>query len=163
MLPATTRHTQVHCAVFLLNFKEIWSSSKDFHKSSQLKISRKSVQLEPRCYMRIGGRTDGHEEPSRLCHDCTNEYKVSVQKIYKCDKHFINKAASHQGRPQWSRILRRESKAPRLMGLRVRIPTEEGGGDGYLFVVSVVLSDRGLCDELIIRPEEFYRLWCVSV
>jgi hypothetical protein len=26
-----------------------------------------------------------------------------------------------------------------------------------------VLSGRGLCDELIIRPEEFYRLWCVVV
>jgi hypothetical protein len=23
-----------------------------------------------------------------------------------------------------------------------------------------VLSDRGLCDELITRPEESYRLWC---
>jgi hypothetical protein len=25
-----------------------------------------------------------------------------------------------------------------------------------------VLSGRGLCDELIPRPEEFYRVWCVS-
>jgi hypothetical protein len=25
-----------------------------------------------------------------------------------------------------------------------------------------VLSGRGLCDELIPRPEESYRLWCVS-
>ena len=24
-------------------------------------------------------------------------------------------------------------------------------------------SGRGLCDELITRPEEFYRLWCVVV
>jgi len=24
-----------------------------------------------------------------------------------------------------------------------------------------VLSSRGLCDELITRPEESYRLWCV--
>jgi len=24
-----------------------------------------------------------------------------------------------------------------------------------------VLSDRSLCDELITRPEESYRLWCV--
>ena len=28
-------------------------------------------------------------------------------------------------------------------------------------VVSVVLSGRGLCDELITRPEESYLLWCV--
>jgi hypothetical protein len=26
-----------------------------------------------------------------------------------------------------------------------------------------VLSGRGLCDGLITRPEEFYRLWCVLV
>jgi len=26
-----------------------------------------------------------------------------------------------------------------------------------------VLSGKGLCDELITRPEEFYRLWCVVV
>jgi hypothetical protein len=25
------------------------------------------------------------------------------------------------------------------------------------------MSSRGLCDELIARPEEFYRLWCVVV
>jgi hypothetical protein len=25
------------------------------------------------------------------------------------------------------------------------------------------LLDRGLCDELITRPEESYRLWCVVV
>ena len=37
------------------------------------------------------------------------------------------------------------------------------GGHGWLSVVSVVLSGRGLCDELITRPEESYRLWCVVV
>jgi hypothetical protein len=26
-----------------------------------------------------------------------------------------------------------------------------------------VLSGRGLCDELITRPKESYRLWCVVV
>jgi len=26
-----------------------------------------------------------------------------------------------------------------------------------------VMSGRGLCDELITRPEESYRLWCVVV
>jgi hypothetical protein len=35
---------------------------------------------------------------------------------------------------------------------------------GCLSVVSVVcLSGRGLCDGLITRPEESYRLWCVTV
>jgi hypothetical protein len=26
----------------------------------------------------------------------------------------------------------------------------------------VLSGSRGLCDELVPRPEEFYRLWCVS-
>jgi hypothetical protein len=30
-----------------------------------------------------------------------------------------------------------------------------------MFVVLCVLSGRGLCDRLITRPEESYRLWCV--
>jgi hypothetical protein len=30
-------------------------------------------------------------------------------------------------------------------------------------LVIVVLSGRGLCEELITRPEESYRLWCVDV
>jgi hypothetical protein len=33
---------------------------------------------------------------------------------------------------------------------------------GCLSPVSVVLSGRGLCDGPIPRPEESYRLWCVS-
>jgi hypothetical protein len=29
--------------------------------------------------------------------------------------------------------------------------------------VCCVLSNRGLCDELVTRPEESHRLWCVVV
>jgi hypothetical protein len=35
-----------------------------------------------------------------------------------------------------------------------------GGMDVCLFKCRV-LSGRGLCDELITRPEESYRMWCV--
>jgi len=34
---------------------------------------------------------------------------------------------------------------------------------GRLSRVCCVLSERGVCDELITRPEESYRLWCVVV
>jgi hypothetical protein len=34
---------------------------------------------------------------------------------------------------------------------------------GAWMFVCCVLSGRGLCDELITRPEESYRLWCVVV
>ena len=33
----------------------------------------------------------------------------------------------------------------------------------YIYVCVCVLSGRGLCDELITRPEESYRLCCVVV
>jgi hypothetical protein len=57
----------------------------------------------------------------------------------------------------WPRGLRRRPAAARLLGLRVRVPT----GHECLSLVSVVCcTGRGLCDELITRPEESYRLWC---
>ena len=31
----------------------------------------------------------------------------------------------------------------------------------FVFCDCRVLSDRGLCNELITRTEDFYRLWCV--
>jgi len=57
-------------------------------------------------------------------------------------------------RSQCPRVLRRRSAAARLLRLWVRIGS---------VVKCCVLSGRGLCDELITRPEESYRLWCVFV
>jgi hypothetical protein len=51
------------------------------------------------------------------------------------------------------------SKAARLLGLRVRIPP---GAGMSVSCECCVLSGRGLCVGLITRPEESYRLWCVS-
>ena len=61
---------------------------------------------------------------------------------------------------QWPRGLRRSSSAARLLRSWVRIPPA-----AWIFVCCecYVLSGRGLCDELITRPEESYRLWCVVV
>jgi hypothetical protein len=55
---------------------------------------------------------------------------------------------------------RRGSAAARLLRLRVRIQARI-----WLSVSCecCVLSGKGLCDELIPRPEESYRLWCVVV
>ena len=63
-------------------------------------------------------------------------------------------------RSQQSRGLRRRSAAARLLILWVRIPP---GAWMSVCCECCVLSGRGLCDELIIRPEESYRLWCVVV
>jgi hypothetical protein len=61
-------------------------------------------------------------------------------------------------RSQWPCGLRRRCAASSLMRLWVRIPPRE-----WLSVCCecCVLSGRGLCEELITRQEESYRLWCV--
>jgi len=65
-----------------------------------------------------------------------------------------------QYRSQWPGSLRRRSLAARLLRLWVRIPPE-----AWMFVCCecCVLSGRDLCDGLITRPGESYRLWRVVV
>ena len=67
---------------------------------------------------------------------------------------------SGMGRSQWPCGLRSGSTAARLLRLRVRIPP---GAWMSVCCECCVLSGRGLCAELITRPEESYRLWCVVV
>jgi hypothetical protein len=58
-------------------------------------------------------------------------------------------------RCRWPRCLRRKSAAASLLRLQVRIPLK-----AWIFVRSkcCMLSGRGLCDKLITRPDESYRL-----
>ena len=64
---------------------------------------------------------------------------------------------------QWPCCLRCRFTAARLLRLWIRIL--QGGMSVCLSVwcECCVLSGRGLCIELITRPEESYRLWCVAV
>ena len=62
-------------------------------------------------------------------------------------------------RSQWTRGLRRGPAAARVLVLWVRTSPKHG----YLSLVSVVFSGRGLCDGLITRPGESYRVWRVWV
>ena len=64
------------------------------------------------------------------------------------------------GRPQTPRGLRCGSTTTRLLGLRVRIPPVEWKS---VCCECCVLSSRGLCDGLITRPEESYRMCCFAV
>ena len=66
----------------------------------------------------------------------------------------------HKCRSQWPRGLRRRSAALRLLRSWVWIPQ---GAWMFVCCECCVLSGRGFCDELITRPEESYRLWCVVV
>ena len=63
-------------------------------------------------------------------------------------------------RSQWPRVLRRRFAAARLLRSWVRIPP---GAWMFVCCECCVLSGRGLCDELITRPEESYRMCCVVV
>ena len=63
-------------------------------------------------------------------------------------------------RSQCPRGLRRRSTAASLLRSWVRIPP---GTWMFVCCECCVLSGRGLCDELITRPEESYRLWRVAV
>ena len=67
---------------------------------------------------------------------------------------------SGSSRSQWRRGLRRRSAAALLLNLWVRIPPK-----AWMAVSCecCVLSGRGLCDGMITRPEESYRMWCVVV
>ena len=62
--------------------------------------------------------------------------------------YFNNKMISTGERPAAAHLLRSW----------VRIPP---GACIFVCCECRVLSGRGLCDELITRPEESYRLWCV--
>ena len=69
-------------------------------------------------------------------------------------------AFNQLGRSQWPCGLRRRSAAARVLRSWVRIPPE-----AWMSVCCecYVSSGRGLCDEMITRPEESYRLWYVFV
>jgi len=62
------------------------------------------------------------------------------------------------GRSRWPRGLRCGSAAARVLGLRVPIPP---GAWMCVCCECCVFLGRGLCYELITRPEEFYQQWCV--
>jgi len=90
-----------------------------------------------------------------LSHFLCNSYCVS------CWRHVhLRPLNVKTRRSQWPRCLRRRSAAARLLRLWVRILPEARMS---VCCECCVLSGRGLWEELITRPEESYRLWCVVV
>ena len=72
----------------------------------------------------------------------------------------IQKLTKQDSRSQWPCGLNRRTAAACLLRSWVRIPP---GAWTFVCCECSVLSGRGLCDELITCPEEFYRLRCVVV
>ena len=65
-----------------------------------------------------------------------------------------------RSKSQWPSGLRRGFADDRLLGMRVRISP---GAWMFVCCECCVFLGRGLCDGLITRPEESYRLCCVLV
>jgi hypothetical protein len=85
---------------------------------------------------------------------------VNNQKTINTSCRFILQYTWVLCRSQWPRGLRRKSAAARLLRSWVRITP---GAWMSVCCECYVLSGRGLCEELITRPEESYRLWRVFV
>jgi len=81
---------------------------------------------------------------------CAITYQLQSTKVF-------SSVTPYNSRSQWQRGLKRRSTASRLMRLWVRIPPEAW----FICCECCILSDRGLCDGMITRPEESYRLWFV--
>jgi hypothetical protein len=84
----------------------------------------------------------------------------SRENVTQINTGFFSASANNILRSQWPRRLRRGSAAARLLELWVRIPPR-----AWMSVCCewCIFSGRGLCDELITRPEESYRVWCIVV
>ena len=95
--------------------------------------------------------------PSVLCL-CLHLHAYTTVTLFVILFQFFN--YTYYCRSQWPRGLRRRSATDRLLRSWVRIPP-----GAWMFVCCdcCVLSGRGLCDELITRAEESYRLWCIVV
>jgi len=74
---------------------------------------------------------------------------------WHCLKHFYAQYNTTCSRCQWPRGLRRRSTAALLLRSWVRIPP---GARMLVYCECCVLSGRDLCDELITRAKESYRL-----
>ena len=100
----------------------------------------------------------------KMCYVHNQWYDISCATLYVGGsnnvKHTINSNNNLNCRSQWPCGLRRRSTAACLLRSWVRIPPR-----AWMFVCCdcCVLSGRGLCEGLIIRSEEFYRLWRVVV
>jgi len=102
-----------------------------------------------------------HEVASILSIPCRSESRImeggGKERIHTSVRYIADDM--NRSRSQWPRGPRRSSAAARLLGLWVRILSGE-----WMYVCCVFrVSGTGLGKELISRPHDSYRLWCVAV
>jgi hypothetical protein len=122
--------------------------------------------LPPSCTVMKSGNLNLLESsvPLRACNETALYIQIRGSTIYnKCynlQSREIIYGKETNGRSRWLRCLGRRSSAARLLRLWVRIPPA-----AWKFVCCdcCVLSGRSLWDELITRPEKYYRMLSVVV
>jgi hypothetical protein len=77
----------VKCPLFLWDFNQTWIISTDSRKILKYQISWKSVQWEPKCYMRTDGhtdrRTDKHDRVNgHFSQFCVRAYKITIRSTW---------------------------------------------------------------------------------
>ena len=137
------------------------------HTSSACHLaSIQQVPGDPSMEMARPGREADHspsssaEVKSTWSHSSTRPYSIMASHTDNFTLSFTLLYILYFWRSQWPRVLRCRSAAARLLRSWVRIPP---GAWMSVCCECCVLSGRGICDELITRPEESYRLWCVVV
>ena len=115
-------------------------------------------ELAAECYMPLCSRL------KLMCHKIYGLGKMQVCALCKCHSariyslRHLSVLFKVHCRSHWLRGLRRRSSVTPLLRFWVRIPPWTWMS---LCCECCVLSGRGLCVELITRPEESYRMWCV--
>ena len=89
----------------------------------------------------------------RTCQLLKNDSAPWTHLVSQIVTQLLNSTNIQLCRSQWPRGLRRRSTAARLLRSWVRVPP---GAWMFFCCECCVLSVRGLCDELITRPEESY-------
>ena len=135
------------------------ASSPQYH-STRANVSR---GITPSSTTRVFGeyfmKISVHKNSQRICYKFLKKhstYLINPQATNDARTHAHTRARAHTH----THTHTEHPQAARLLRLWVRIPPW-----AWICVCCecCVLSGRGLCDELITRPEESYRLWCVVV
>ena len=145
----------------LANYSSRKQQSHSLTATRKVNVQELSNRRCGSCFFTTSGPDDTH---SLSYHMGRNTRGFHFLWAWKLNTYFspIKNFWSHNStsQSQWPRGLRRRSADARLLRFWVRIPPRV-----WTFVCCecCVLSGRGLCDELITRREECYRLWCVVV